>query len=111
MRNTINLQDLPELNGLELISTEEELLIFFSKLRQDNYSLAKLAPLKLYERLKMWRLTNKVDVRTFFAVHDEPDNLQKNDNWGRFTLFECVAIRGKDNIVRVFKNKLQEFEH
>ncbi len=107
----INLLTLPELKGMLIITSQEELKSFLEKLRQDSYSSAKIKKLKLAQELTSWLESRKSNSVTLFAVYNEEDNFVMNDNWGHYKLFRCVVIRTAEGKVHLFKNLIEKFMH
>jgi hypothetical protein len=108
------LDTLPELHGMSVITSQEDLNSFLKKLRQDYYSPEKLKKelhLHLHEELAVWLKSKKPDSLTFFAVFDEPDNHAKNDDWGHYELFRCILIRTTDEKIYLMKTLIKNFHH
>lgn len=107
----IDLSTIPELKGLPIITDQEGLDAFLRNLRQDYYSPAKLAEFNLSQELDSWLKSRKPNAMTFFAVYNEKNDLAKNDGWGHYELFRCVAIRTDDGKIHFLKTLIKEFHH
>jgi hypothetical protein len=110
-RKKIVLEEIPELNGFVIIRTVEELDAFFKKLRQDYYAPDLPEMVKVREDFSVWVALKKRGTQVFYAVFDEPDDLAKNDGWGRHVLFSCSVLRNVTGEAVVVKNKIKDFFH
>lgn len=109
MSKKILLSELPGLKDLEIITTPEGFDGFLKKLRTDFYPEKEKKILR--DNFVSWMNTSKHRAVTFFAVHDEPDNFVKNDNWGHYELYRCIAIRDVDDKVYFLKGDKLKFIH
>ncbi len=107
----IDLKSIPGLQGMELITDLESLQQFLGKLRKDSHGPKKIRNEPFGLQLTNWLAARKAQQSTFFAVHDEPDDLRKNDNWGHFDLFRCIAVRTPDGEIHLLKERLYRFHH
>ncbi len=103
---------LPDLAGLKLIRTPEELGAFLGSLRETLYPRHAVAMLELPEQLAAWTEFDREheNIETLFAVRSDP-NGPHNNNWGSQELIRVVIIRLKTGKIHVFKNSIREFSN
>ncbi len=113
MEEKVDLSQVPELSGHTVVTTREELETFFSRLRQDWYSAEEMKKGKtdFFQALELWKKSAIPGTTSFFLVEDEPDDFAKNDDWGRFRLYQCLVIRMSDDSLKLSKFLLEEFWH
>jgi hypothetical protein len=99
-------------NKLVPITNTEELHGFFGKLRRDRFVPSELeGKFNLISSFQLWRLARTGEALAFYAYHDEPDDHAKNDGWGYFTLYKCIAVKTPDGKIHLFTEKIMEFAH
>ncbi len=115
MPTKINLATIPELKDHSIITQRSEFESFLDKLRQDWYSRERIKEdtdgTEILNGLEPWVKSRKPGFVTFFAVYDEEDNHAKNDDWGYFDLFRCIAVRTCDGNVYLLKTLIKRFRH
>ena len=107
----INLATLPEIKGLLIITSQDELDDFIKKLREDHYPLVEMKKRTFYKEAVSWLKSSRPNCITFLAVHDEKDDFVKNDSWGYHELFRVVAVIDTKTKVHIFKRPVEKFWH
>lgn len=97
----------PELANLKIIETPTEFHLFLeeTKVKDPKKSL-------LMKEFRKWRRNQSVlsPVVKFFVIFDEEDNHPKNDGWGSWHVYKCVAIpQGKE--FEIFKKEIANIAH
>lgn len=91
-------------------SSMDQLKIFFAGLRQDSYSEEKLREEGLFKRTEEWLSSDTPHKRAFYMSVDDPDDLGRNDEWGSWDLFECLATTHLGEI-HLSKTLVKSFSH
>lgn len=107
----IDLAALPEMKNLTIIRSQQDIDTFLSKLRQDWYSRESEEVKKFLAEFDSWMRAKKRGIELCFAIHDEPDDFAKNDNWGHYMVYKCLAVRDGDGRVHVIKSPATRFSH